>query len=49
MGDADRRIGGVHVLTAGTAGPISVDFQIVRFDLDFNFLVHLGIDKDGSE
>src|SRR5690606_15380219 len=39
VGDAHRRVGGVHVLTAGTRGAIGVDAQVGRVDLDLDVVV----------
>src|SRR5690606_22245981 len=34
VGDADRRVGGVHALAAGTGGAVDVDAELLLVDLD---------------
>ena len=41
VGDAHRRVGGVHALTAGAAAAVDVDVQVALVDLDVD-LVGLG-------
>jgi len=46
MGDPDRRIGGVDVLAAGTAGTIGIDPQVGLVDLHLDVIGNLGKDED---
>src|SRR5205807_1302234 len=46
VGDADRAVGLVDVLPAGSGGAIGVDAQILVLDLDFDLLVDDRIDPD---
>ena len=45
MGDADRRVGPVHVLTAGAARAVGIHAQVGRVDGDIDVVVDLGIDE----
>ena len=49
MGDAHRRIRPVDVLATGTAGPIRIDPQICRIDVDFDGIVNFRIDEHTGE
>jgi hypothetical protein len=42
MGDADRRIGDVHVLAAGAARSVGIDAEILLVDFDVDVLGQLG-------
>jgi hypothetical protein len=48
VGDADRAVGLVDVLTAGAAGAEGVDAQLGRVQRHFLGLVGLGQDRDGA-
>ncbi|EXI65161.1 MAG: hypothetical protein AW08_03433 [Candidatus Accumulibacter adjunctus] len=47
--DADRRIGLVDVLAAGTRGAVGVDAQVGRVDLDGEGIVDLGVGRHRAE
>ena len=49
MGNADRRIGRIHVLPAFASRSIGIDSQVFFVDYDFNLVVDLRIDRYGSE
>ncbi len=49
MRDTDGGADLVYVLTAGTAGTIKIDFQIVVFDFDINILIKFGDAVNGGE
>src|SRR6266568_4971569 len=46
MGDAHRRVGGVHALTAVTGGAVDIDTDVVLFDLNFDIVVSFRQDND---
>ena len=45
MGNAHRRLGAVDVLAASAAGPVDIDPQIRRIDVDVDVVVHFGRNK----
>src|SRR5690242_5193407 len=47
--DAHRRIGHIDVLAAGAAGAERIDAEIVRLNIDLDFVVDLRVDEDRSE
>src|SRR5260370_30914373 len=49
VGDADRAVGLVDVLAAGTRGAIRVDAQVLVVDLDLDLLVDYRIDPCRGE
>ena len=42
MGNADSRIGFVHVLTTGATGAIGIDPQVFVFDINLNTIINHG-------
>ena len=44
VGNTHRRVGGVHVLTASTGGPVGVDAQVFVADLDISQVLGFGHD-----
>ena len=49
MSDADRGVRLVHVLSAFSRGPIRVDSEVFRADVDLHGVVDHGIDEDRRE
>ena len=48
MGDTNRRIGFVNMLTTGTGGAKGIDANIGRIDVNFVDLVDFWQDRDGT-
>ena len=49
VGQPNRRVGFVDVLPPGSTGPVGINAQVFRPDLDFNGLINIRVDKDGRK